>query len=208
MSTQAQRATLQRRPLVKQLLDGADDNLLVIAGLGSSNWDITAAGDRPLNMPLWGSMGAPVGMGLGLALAQPSKRVLVITGDGDMLMSLGSLATVATQMPENLAIVVLDNEKFGETGNQATHTSPRNNGPTDSGAGTDLAMIARGCGIADATTVRDAGEVTELVKDVRTKKGPVFRLVKVMVEKLEFVMPPQDGAHLKDRFRQALLGHA
>ena len=207
MSTQAHRATLQRRPLVKQLLDGADDNLLVIAGLGSSNWDITAAGDRPLNMPLWGSMGAPVGMGLGLALAQPTKRVLVITGDGDMLMSLGSLATVATQMPENLAIVVLDNEKFGETGNQATHTSPRNNGPTDSGAGTDLAMIARGCGIADATMVREAGEVAELVKDVRSKKGPVFRLVKVMVEKLEFVMPPQDGAHLKDRFRQALLGH-
>jgi len=201
------KATLQRRPLVKQLLEGADDNLLVIAGLGSSNWDITAAGDRPLNMPLWGSMGAPVGMGLGLAMAQLTKRVLVITGDGDMLMSLGSLATVATQMPENLAIVVLDNEKFGETGNQATHTSPRNNGPTDSGAGTDLAMIARGCGIADATTVRESSEVAELVKDVRTKKGPVFRLVKVMVEKLEFVMPPQDGAHLKDRFRQALLGH-
>ena len=85
-------------------------------------------------------MGAPVGMGLGLALAQPTKRVLVITGDGDMLMSLGSLATVATQMPENLAIIVLDNEKFGETGNQATHTSPLNNGPTDSGAGTDLAI--------------------------------------------------------------------
>ena len=124
-------------------LGRADDNLLVIAGLGSSNWDITAAGDRPLNMPLWGSMGAPVGMGLGLALAQPTKRVLVITGDGDMLMSLGSLATVATQMPENLAIVVLDNEKFGETGNQATHTSPRNNGPTDSGAGTDLAAWDR-----------------------------------------------------------------
>lgn len=207
MSSNKSGATLQRRPLVKQLLENAGDDLLVIAGLGSSNWDITAAGDRPLNMPLWGSMGAPVGMGLGLAMAQPTKRVLVITGDGDMLMSLGSLATVATQMPENLAIVVLDNEKFGETGNQATHTSPRNNGPTDSGAGTDLAMIARGCGIADATTVREAGEVAELVKDVRTKKGPVFRLVKVMVEKLEFVMPPQDGAHLKDRFRQALLGH-
>ena len=207
MSPNKSGATLQRRPLVKQLLDNAGDDLLVIAGLGSSNWDITAAGDRPLNMPLWGSMGAPVGMGLGLALAQPTKRVLVITGDGDMLMSLGSLATVATQMPENLAIIVLDNEKFGETGNQATHTSPRNNGPTDSGAGTDLAMIARGCGIADATTVRESSEVAELVKDVRTKKGPVFRLVKVMVEKLEFVMPPQDGAHLKDRFRQALLGH-
>jgi thiamine pyrophosphate-dependent acetolactate synthase large subunit-like protein len=200
-------ATLQRRPLVKQILAGADDNLLVIAGLGSANWDITEAGDRPLNMPLWGAMGAPVSMGLGLAIAQPTKRVLVVTGDGDMLMSLGSLATVAAQQPDNLAIVVLDNEKFGETGNQATATSPRNNGPTDSGAGTDLAMIAKGCGIADSGTVTDAADVAQLVKDLRTKKGPVFRLVKVMVEKLEFVMPPQDGAHLKDRFRQALLGH-
>ncbi len=208
MSAQTQRASLQRRPLVAQIMAGADDNLLVIAGLGSANWDITAAGDRPLNMPLWGSMGAPVSMGLGLAIAQPTKRVLVITGDGDMLMSLGSLATVATQMPENLAIVVLDNEKFGETGNQATATSPRNNGPTDSGAGTDLAMIAKGCGIADSETVRDAGQVAQLVKDVRGKKGPVFRLVKVLVEKLEFVMPPQDGAYLKDRFRVALLGSA
>jgi thiamine pyrophosphate-dependent acetolactate synthase large subunit-like protein len=201
-------ATLQRRPVVKEILKGADDNLLVIAGLGSSNWDITNAGDRPLNMPLWGAMGAPVSMGLGLALAQPTRRVLVITGDADMMMSLGSLATVAAQQPENLAICVLDNEKFGETGNQASHTSPRNNGPTESGAGTDLALIAKGCGIADAGTVRDQADVGLLVKDLRTKKGPVFRLVKVMVEKLEFVMPPQDGALLKDRFRQALLGSA
>ncbi|HYX02459.1 MAG TPA: thiamine pyrophosphate-dependent enzyme [Reyranella sp.] len=201
------KATLQRRPLVKKILEGAADDLLVIAGLGSPNWDVTEAGDRPLNMPLWGGMGAPVGIGLGLALAQPAKRVLVITGDGDMLMSLGSLATVATQQPANLAIVVLDNEKFGETGNQATHTSPRNNGPTESGAGADLALIAEGCGIADAATVRDAAKVARLVKDLRTAKGPIFRVVKVMVEKLDFAMPPQDGAHLKDRFRQALLGH-
>ena len=199
--------TLQRRPLVKMILAGADDNLLVIAGLGSPNWDITNAGDRPLNMPLWGGMGAPVPMGLGLAIAQPTKRVLVITGDGDMLMSLSSLATVAAQQPDNLAICVLDNEKFGETGNQATATSPRNNGPTDSGAGTDLSVVARGCGIADSALVRAESEVAQLVSDLRKKKGPVFRVVKVMVEKLEFVMPPQDGAHLKDRFRQALLGH-
>ena len=199
-------ATLQRRPLVKKVLAGADDNLLVIAGLGSSNWDITEAGDRPLNMPLWGGMGAPVPMGLGLAIAQPTKRVLVITGDADLMMVVSTLATVAAQQPDNLAICVLDNEKFGETGNQASHTSPRNNGPTNSGAGTDLAMIAKGCGIADTGTVRAESEVAHLVTDLRRKKGPVFRLVKVMVEKLDFVMPPQDGAHLKDRFRQALLG--
>lgn len=206
MSKATLQRTLQRRPLVKKILEGADDNLLVLAGLGSPNWDITNAGDRPLNMPLWGAMGATVPMGLGLALAQPTRRVLVITGDGDMLMGMGSLATVAAQQPDNLAICVLDNEKFGETGNQATHTSPRNNGPIDSGAGTDLSLIARGCGIADAGTVRDQAEVAQLVKDLRGKKGPVFRVVKVMVEKLDFVMPPQDGAYLKDRFREALLG--
>ena len=199
-------AILQRRPLVKQILAGADDKLLVIAGLGSSNWDITEAGDRPLNMPLWGAMGATVPMALGLALAQPTKRVLVITGDGDMLMGMGSLATVAAQQPDNLAICVLDNEKFGETGKPATHTSPLHHGPTDSGAGTDLSLLAKGCGIADTGVVREASEVAQLVTDLRRKKGPVFRLVKVIVEKLEFVMPPQDGAYLKDRFRQALLG--
>ena len=206
MSKATVQPALQRRPLVKKILEGADDNLLVVAGLGSANWDITNAGDRPLNMPLWGAMGATVPMGLGLALAQPARRVLVITGDGDMLMGMGSLATVAAQQPDNLAICVLDNEKFGETGNQATHTSPRNNGPIDSGAGTDLSLIARGCGIADTGTVREQGEVAQLVKDLRGKKGPVFRVVKVMVEKLDFVMPPQDGAYLKDRFREALLG--
>jgi len=197
---------LQRREVVARILRDRG-TALVVPGLGAPTWDAAAAGDHPLTFQMWGAMGGTAMIAMGLALAQPERRVIALPGDGDMLMSLGSLATVATQMPENLAIVVLDNEKFGETGNQATHTSPRNNGPTDSGAGTDLAMIARGCGIADATTVREAGEVAELVKDVRTKKGPVFRLVKVMVEKLEFVMPPQDGAHLKDRFRQALLGH-
>ena len=208
MTETRSRLMLQRRPLVRQMLDGIGDDVLVIAGLGSPAWDITAAGDRPLNLPMWGAMGAPVAMGLGLALAQPSKRVLVITGDGDMLMSLGSLATVATQQPDNLAIVVLDNEKFGETGNQATHTSPRDNGPTASGAGADLSVIARGCGIADSRLVREESEVAQLVADVRHGKGPVFRVVKVMVEKLDFVMPPQDGALLKDRFREALIAAA
>ena len=113
---------------------------------------------------------------------------------------------MAGQQPENLAIVVLDNEKYGETGNQATHTSPRDNGPTASGAGADLAAIAKSCGIADSETAREPGDVAQLVEDARGAKGPVFRVVKVKVEKLELVMPPQDGALLKDRFRRALLG--
>src|SRR5207245_1177345 len=96
--------------------------LLVGAGRGSAAWDCTAAGDHPLTFPLWGAMGSACMMGLGLALAQPKRRVLVVTGDGEMLMGLGSLATVGVQRPANLAVVVLDNERYGETGLQKTHT--------------------------------------------------------------------------------------
>ena len=198
--------TLHRRDVVNALMKDPTGDLLVIAGLGQCTWDITAAGDRPQNLPLWGGMGGAVMVGLGLALAQPRKRVLVITGDGEMLMGLGSLATVAAQRPANLAIVVLDNEKFGETGNQATHTAPAAAGPTERGAGTDLAAVARGCGIADSDVVSKAVEVAQLARDARGKPGPVFRVAKVMIETLPQTMPPKDGAFLKDRFRTAVLG--
>ncbi len=201
--------TLHRRAVVRALMQNPTDDLLVIAGLGQCTWDITEAGDRPQNLPLWGGMGGAVMIGLGLALAQPDKRVLVITGDGDMLMGLGSLATVAAQRPANLAIVVLDNEKFGETGNQATHTAPVAGGPSDRGAGTDLAAVARGCGIADSTTVTQEADIAALARDARTKSGPIFRNVKVMVETLpNTIVPPKDGAYLKDRFRLAVVGAA
>ena len=121
-------ALLHRRDVVTELLRARGD-LLVIAGLGAPNWDISAVGDHPNNFPLWGAMGAASMIGFGLALAQPKRRVLVITGDGEMLMSVGSLATIAVEAPPNLTIAVLDNERFGETGMQKTHTA----------AGVDLA---------------------------------------------------------------------
>ena len=114
--------TLHRREVVAELLRERKD-LLVVAGLGSTAWDITAAGDSPLSFPMWGAMGQAAMMGLGLALAQPTRRVLVVTGDGEMLMGLGSLATIGAQQPANLTIVVIDNERYGETGLQRTHTA-------------------------------------------------------------------------------------
>ena len=107
--------TLRRREVVKDLLKGRKD-LLVVAGLGSTAWDITAAGDHDLSFPLWGAMGQAAMIGLGLALAQPKRRVLVITGDGEMLMGIGSLATIGVQQPKNLTVAVIDNERYGETG--------------------------------------------------------------------------------------------
>src|SRR5271154_5318827 len=114
--------TLDRRAVVATLLDDPGD-LLVITGLGASAYDAGAAGDRPLNFYLWGAMGGAAMIGLGLALAQPSRRVLVITGDGEMLMGLGALASIAAMRPANLAITVLDNASFGETGQQPSHTA-------------------------------------------------------------------------------------
>jgi thiamine pyrophosphate-dependent acetolactate synthase large subunit-like protein len=186
---------LNRREVVASLLErrGA---LLVVAGLGSAAWDCTAAGDHPLTFPLWGAMGSACMIGLGLALAQPGRRVLVVTGDGEMLMGLGSLATIGAQRPGNLAVVVLDNERYGETGMQKTHTA----------YGTDLAGVASACGFADARIVRRNAEISAVRASVYRSTGPLFFQVKVERDSLPLALPPRDGAHLKHRFREALLG--
>ena len=188
-------ALLHRRDVVNELLRARGD-LLVIAGLGAPNWDVSATGDHPNNFPLWGAMGAASMIGLGLALAQPKRRVLVITGDGEMLMSLGALATIAVEKPANLTIAVLDNERFGETGMQKTHTA----------AGVDLAAMAAAAGIRTSRVVRTAAEVTDLRDLAHQGSGPVFAQIKISPEALVFVMPPADGVILTTRFRQSVLG--
>lgn len=187
--------SLQRRAVVSALLAARGDALLV-TGLGSPTWDACAAGDDPRNFYLWGGMGGAAMVGLGLALAQPQRRVLVLTGDGEMLMGTGSLATVAVQRPPNLAIVVLDNERYGETGMQETHTA----------SGVDLAAIARACGFAQAHTVRTGTELNALTGAVYAVDGPLFAAVKVSTDAAPMTLPVRDGVHLKNRFREALLG--
>ena len=182
--------TLRRREVVKKLLEKRGD-LLVVAGLGSTAWDITAAGDHDLNFPMWGAMGQAAMIGLGLALAQPKRRVLVITGDGEMLMGLGALATIGVQQPANLSVVVIDNERYGETGMQATHTAD----------GVDLAAIAKACGFKTSKVITKNADLGKVVHETI---GPNFLQIKVAAEKLPLVLPPHDGVHLKDRFRKAL----
>ena len=168
----------------------------MVAGLGSSAWDCCAAGDHPLTFPLWGAMGSASMIGLGLALAQPKRRVLVVTGDGEMLMGLGSLATIGAQGPGNLAIVVLDNERYGETGMQKTHT----------GYGTDLASAARSCGFAQTRIVRRKTELEPMRASVYRTRGPLFFQVKIRAETVPLALPPRDGHALRHRFRESLLG--
>jgi len=186
---------LDRREVVRKLLARRGE-MLLIAGLGAPAWDATDAGDHPLNFPLWGGMGGAAAIGLGLALAQPDRRVLVLTGDGELLMGMGSLATIGAQRPRNLSVVVLDNERYGETGMQASHTA----------FGVDLAAVAKACGFVSATMVTTIGQLSRLRADLHRADGPLFAQVKVAPDKLSLVLPPRDGAHLKDRFREALLG--
>ncbi len=186
---------LGRRAVVGTLLADRGE-LLVIAGLGAPAWDATDAGDHPLNFPLWGGMGGATAMGLGLALAQPDRRVLVLTGDGELLMGMGSLATVGVQRPRNLAVVVLDNEHYGETGMQPSHTA----------FGVDLAATAKACGFALSSMITTMERVAALRADIHKAEGPLFAQVKIAADKLPLVLPPRDGTHLKNRFREALLG--
>jgi thiamine pyrophosphate-dependent acetolactate synthase large subunit-like protein len=187
--------TLHRREVVATLLADRGE-LLVVAGLGSTAWDCTAAGDSALTFPMWGAMGSAAMTGLGLALAQPARRVLVLTGDGEMLMGLGSLATIGVMQTKNLAVVVIDNERYGETGMQATHTAH----------GVDLAAMARAAGFASGILVRDMAGVAALRPSIHQGAGPHFAQIKVAAEKVPLILPPRDGALLKNRFRQALLG--
>lgn len=186
-------ATIDRREFVSRLL-AACPQALVITGLGSSSYDVFAAGDRPENFYLWGAMGGAAVVGLGLALAQPERSVMVITGDGEQLMGLGSLSTIGAQQPVNLSIVVLDNGHFGETGMQRSHTS----------LGTDLSAVARGCGIKNVVEIDEMGSVDSLAQVVNSRQGCTFAQVHICAAELPRALPPRDGTYLKNRFRATL----
>jgi thiamine pyrophosphate-dependent acetolactate synthase large subunit-like protein len=185
---------LERRGVVAGLLAERKD-AIVVGGLGASTYDIAAAGDHDRNFYLWGAMGGAVMIGLGMALAQPKLPVVVITGDGEMLMGMGSLATVGLQRPGNLTIVVLDNEVYGETGGQASHT-----------AGTaDLVGVARACGIADARSLATMIEIEAFARSMHDiASGPRFASIKIDSANLERVLSSRDGQFTVTRIRGAL----
>lgn len=185
---------LERRNAVATLLADRPADLLVVCGLGSSTYDVAAAGDHPLNLYTWGAMGSAVSMGLGLALAQPGKRVLVLTGDGELLMGLGSLATVGAKAVRNLAIAVIDNEAYGETGGQRSHTA----------YGVDVAAVALACRFASACTVRTPDELRAAQETLLRASGPVLAVVKVGASDAPRVLPERDGHVIRRRFKAAL----
>lgn len=188
--------SVDRRVFVSQLLKAVPD-ALVVTGLGSPSYDVFAAGDRDENFYLWGAMGGSTSLALGLALAQPTRSVLAITGDGEQLMGIGSLGTVGVKQPANLTLVVLDNGHFGETGMQRSHSS----------LGTNLVAVAKGFGIADAFAIDELDGVTQLARRINAREGTAFVQVFIDADEPPRALPPRDGVYVKNRFRAAL-GHA
>lgn len=191
-------AMLDRRKAVATLLSNRPDRLLVVAGLGSSTYDLAAAGDDARNLYLWGAMGGALSIGLGLALAQPARHVLVLTGDGELLMGLGSLATVGAKAPRNLAVAVLDNQAYGETGGQASHTAH----------GIDLAATALACRFQQARTVSGEQELPALRAMLLDATAPVLGVIKCAPGEMPRVLPERDGHAIRRRFRDAVLAES
>jgi len=194
-STVKTHAVLNRREVVVRILRDRGE-ALAITSLGNPTFDVAAAGDGPQNFYLWGAMGGAVMVGLGLARAQPKKRVVVFVGDGEMMMGVGSLATVAVDKTENLTVVVIDNEHYAETGMQPAHA----------GRGVDIAAVAKATGFPHSLTVRTTLELEDAIDMILNGKGPVLVTVKVTTDPAPTALPPRDGPFLRSRFRTALLG--
>jgi thiamine pyrophosphate-dependent acetolactate synthase large subunit-like protein len=185
---------LDRREVVAALLKDRGDMLLV-TGLGSPTYDAAAVEDHDANFYLWGAMGGAAVMGLGLALAQPDRSVLVLTGDGEQLMGLGGLATIAVKHPANLSVVVLDNGHYGETGMQTSHT----------GFGLKLPEVATACGFRDSIEIEDMTGVEQLRTRLHgNEAGPRFASIRIAPTSPERVLPSRDGVRIKNRFRDHL----
>lgn len=184
---------LRRRQVVSELLKDRGD-AIVVTGLGSPTYDVAAVSPSRRNYYLWGAMGGAVMTGLGIALAQTDTHVIVVTGDGEALMGMGALATVATQKPANLTILILDNEHYGETGMQKSHV----------GMGVDLCGIALACGIQNACTIRTEDELQALCKTFHDTGEPKYVQVKIDLESPPRVMPTRDAVENKITFRAAL----
>jgi thiamine pyrophosphate-dependent acetolactate synthase large subunit-like protein len=186
--------SLHRRAAVKALLADRGD-LLVVSGLGSSSYDVFDAGEHPGNFYLWGAMGGAAMVGLGIALAQPRRPVAVITGDGEQLMGIGSLLTIAAKKCGNLSIAVLDNGHFGETGMQVSH----------SGLGARLEVIADGAGLRSVRVITDMQGIADFRRELHNiDGGPRLARIHIASGHVERALPPRDGVFLKNRFRENL----
>jgi thiamine pyrophosphate-dependent acetolactate synthase large subunit-like protein len=185
---------LKRREAIATLMANRPNDLFVVPGLGSCTYDMASLGEKDSDFYLWGAMGGAAMIGLGLALAKPKVKVAVITGDGEMLMGMGSLATIGVQRPANLAVIVFDNQRYGETGMQASHTEN----------GVDLVGVAKACGIKQTYEVSDEAGLKTLAGELASLRETLFARVRIAADDPPRVLPSKDGVELKLRFRKAV----
>ena len=187
---------LDRRDAVPALI-GRHEDFLIVSGLAGTSRDVAAlTADGAHTYTMAGAMGGACMIGLGLALARPDRRVLVVTGDGELLMNVGALATVAVMNPPNLVIVCVDNGHYGETGYQKSHTS----------LGVDLEKIAAGSGIRATRTIASREELAEGARLLREGNGAAFVLLRVKPMDPPAFKRNMDPSACRNRFRAALLG--
>jgi len=187
---------LDRTQAVPALI-GRHEDFLIIAGLAGTARDVAAlTKDGAHTYALAGVMGGACAMGLGLALARPDRRVLVVTGDGELLMNVGALATIAVLNPSNLSIVCVDNGHYGETGYQKSHTS----------LGVDLEKMASAAGLKITRTIRSEAELVDGARLLRAGNGTAFVLLRVKPSDPPSYKRSLDPSMGRLRFRQSLLG--
>jgi thiamine pyrophosphate-dependent acetolactate synthase large subunit-like protein len=187
---------IDRLDFIRDLLEDAGD-MIVVTGIGTPSSNTRSVADRGLNFYISGAMGCASGVGLGMALARPDRKVTVVTGDAELMMNVGTLASIAVARPRNLSIVVIDNERFGATGSQISHTAH----------GVDIAGIAKASGFPLAETVRDQAAVTQVRQRIHANEGPYLCVAKVGANRR--VVPGtgsriRDGVMTKFDFQRAL----
>jgi len=186
---------LDRREALPALV-GRHEDFLIVSGLAGTSRDVAALTKNASNAyPMGGAMGGACMMGLGLALAQRDRRVLVVTGDGELLMNIGALATIAVMDPPNLSIVCVDNGHYGETGYQKSHTS----------LGTDLEKMAQGAGIKLTRTVQHQADIAAGARLLREGNGTVFVLLRVNTGEPPDYHRIWDPVENRNHFRAGLL---
>jgi thiamine pyrophosphate-dependent acetolactate synthase large subunit-like protein len=180
---------MSRNDLTARLVKKLNNEEAVVAGIGNTNFDLLAAGHRPQNFYMLGSMGLAAPIALGVALAQPDRRVIALEGDGSILMNLGTLTTIAAQAPENLTVIIWDNGLYQITGKQSTATS----------SVTDIVAVASGCGIQQSTWATDEGHFEDLIETAVSTAGPHFIAARVD-DASATARPERNPVLWKDRF--------
>lgn len=184
---------LARFDITQRLVAKLHHDEAVIGGIGHTNFDLWAAGRRPQNFYMLGSMGLAIPIALGVAIAQPQRKVIALEGDGSLLMMLGCLTTIGTRQPDNLIIVVMDNGAYEITGGQ----------PTASSQGTDLAAIARGAGIARSQWAADETHFEALLDHALATTGPHLIAARLTAAK-PAGQTERDPAQIRDRFMRGI----